>query len=322
MEENKVELAKYNLSKDEIKRLYEINFKKSSKNVSITSLSGGVESAVYLVNDNGFKCVLKVAPKEEMGTISADKNTLNWEVKMLNLMESISFPSPKVLSFDDTCKYCDVPYFFMTYIEGDNYLEIKNSLTKSDIETIEYELGILSSKICAIKSNTFYLPSNPNLTFNNNYDFVVYLFELLLKDAVDNNLDLGENVFNIIRQLLSEKKELINNISNLCLCHTDIWDGNIIIKDGHISGIVDFSDLYYCDELMTFYFHTIDGKTSKSFLKGFGKNSLNYDEKVRIEIYRMYVILKMIVECKLKNYGKFNWMYVNLSERINNLQCK
>ena len=31
---------------------------------------------------------------------------------------------------------------------------------------------------------------------------------------------------------------------------------------------------------------------------------LNYDEKVRIEIYRMYVILKMIVDCQIKKYGK------------------
>jgi len=30
----------------------------------------------------------------------------------------------------------------------------------------------------------------------------------------------------------------------------------------------------------------------------------------------MYVILKMIVDCGLKQYGKFSWMYENLDNRI------
>ncbi len=37
-------------------------------------------------------------------------------------------------------------------------------------------------------------------------------------------------------------------------------------------------------------------------------------------IYRMYVILKMIVDYKLKNYGKFDWMYDNLKLRIKHLK--
>ena len=45
-----------------------------------------------------------------------------------------------------------------------------------------------------------------------------------------------------------------------------------------------------------------------------------YDEKIRIEIYRLYVILKMIVDWKLKQYGKFDWMYENLDTRIDSLQ--
>ena len=91
------------------------------------------------------------------------------------------------------------------------------------------------------------------------------------------------------------------------------------ITNGKIVGIVDFSDLYYCDELLTFYFHTIDGVISEKFLKGFNNKKLSNDENIRIEIYRMYVILKMIVDCKLKQYGRFDWMYRNLNQRINNL---
>ena len=47
---------------------------------------------------------------------------------------------------------------------------------------------------------------------------------------------------------------------------------------------------------------------------------INTNEKIRIEIYRMYVILKMIVDCCLKKYGDFDWMYKNLNDRITNLK--
>ena len=72
--------------------------------------------------------------------------------------------------------------------------------------------------------------------------------------------------------------------------------------------------MYFGDELMTFYFHTIDEQTSKNFLKGFNQKVLTIDEKVRIEIYRLYVLLRMIVDVEYKGYGRYNWMY----EKFNN----
>ena len=35
---------------------------------------------------------------------------------------------------------------------------------------------------------------------------------------------------------------------------------------------------------------------------------------------RQNQILKMIVDCELKQYRKFDWMYENLNSRIDNLQ--
>lgn len=199
---------------------------------------------------------------------------------------------------------------------GKNYLEIKNTISVDSKSKIEYQLGILSRKICSITNDSFFLPSSPEKKFYSNYEFVSYLFHLLIEDASKANIELSNDTYKTISDIIDENEKSLNNILNLCLCHTDIWDGNILVEDSKITGIVDFSDLYFCDELMTFYFHTIDGKISNNFLAGFQKINLNRDEKIRIEIYRMYVILKMIVDCGLKQYGKFSWMYENLDNRI------
>lgn len=306
-------LSKHYLDNENIRILYERAFNDFS-DITISLLSGGVESAVYLI-DNGYrKVVLKLEPKNS-NTISVDKNTIECEIEMLKLMKKLGIPAPRLLFFDNSYQICDVSYFFMTYIKGKNYLEVKSNMDKSTINKIEYQLGELSSRITRVTSDRIILPKEPNRRFKDNYEFMLYLFDLLLDDAISAGLDFYDLKMQIYDILLKRKNSL-NNVNKYSLCHTDLWDGNIIIDNGSISGIVDFSDLYYCDELMTFYFHNIDGTISQNFLKGYGKSILNYDEKIRIEIYRMYVILKMIVECKIKSFGKFEWMYDNLYKRL------
>lgn len=319
MEKDSISAFKNYQSDNFIKELYASSFNKKSIDLSISKLSGGMKNSVYLLRDGEEKLVLKVAPKDETKMISVDRNILWWEANMLHLMESIDFPSPRLLCYDESLSKCDSPFIFMSYLEGTNYFDCKEKLSEKDKEIIEYEIGKLGAKITTIKGNSFFLPNQPLKRFNNNFEFVLNLFNMLLNDAQNIDLDLSNEKYNQIYKILLKYESELRNISNLCLTHTDIWDGNILINNGHVSGIVDFSDLYYCDELLTFYFHTIDGKTSNSFLDGYGKKELTETEKIRIEIYRMYIILKMIVDCKLKQYGRFSWMYDNLDLRINKL---
>ena len=125
-----------------------------------------------------------------------------------------------------------------------------------------------------------------------------------------------------IKEAIKKYEEILTNINNLCLVHSDIWDGNIIIKDGKISGIVDFADIYFCDELMTFYFHTIKPETSKKFLEGFGKDNLSFEENIRISIYRLLVLLKMHVESNYKHFKNNEWILNKIYNEISRLQVK
>lgn len=321
METNNQSTKNYQ-SYETIKSIYENTFKKSNTDIIVTKLSGGMKNAVYLIEDNGEKIVLKIGPQNDDMMISADQNIMWWEAKMLEFFESIDIPTPKLLYFDSNNELCQSPCIFMSYISGKNFLKEKENLSENEISYIEYQLGVFSSKICSIKSKEFFLPSQPNNKFSNNYDFITNIFKLLLNDAKKNDVDLGQEGYKKILRIIEANRNSINNIRNLCLCHTDMWDGNVLIENGEVVGLIDLADLYFCDELMTFYFHTIDGKTSESFLNGFNIKELNRDEKIRIEIYRMYVILKMIVDCKIKKYGKFDWMYDNLDSRVRALQKK
>ena len=114
-----------------IKQIYKKEFNKSSEKIKIKPLSGGLKNEVYLIEDNNQKIVLKIEPENNDTLITIDKNIMWWEKEMLKLMEKLNIPSPKLLAFDDSCKICNAPYIFMSYIEGENYQKIKETLLKS-----------------------------------------------------------------------------------------------------------------------------------------------------------------------------------------------
>ena len=146
MEKEKIASFKNYKSDEQIKNIYNNVFNKNAKDLIISKLSGGMKNTVYLISTEESKVVLKVAPKDETKMISADRNTLWWEAEMLKLMNTISFPSPKYIFYDDSCTICESPYLFMSYIPGFNYLEKKDSLDKHTIADIEYEIGTLRKK--------------------------------------------------------------------------------------------------------------------------------------------------------------------------------
>lgn len=303
-----------------IKKIYEKNFNKSAEGIIITSLTGGTKSAVYLIQDCEEKIVLKISTKQQDKLLSFEKNTIWWESKMLKLMELKNIPAPRLYKYDDSCEVCDSAYILMSYIEGQTFEVCKKNLTEKEINDIEYKIGQICSNICEIKGTDFYLPSMPKNKYNTNFEFILNLFNMLLEDAKTKKINIGLLNYNEIIELITKYEEVLNNINNLCLVHSDIWDGNIIIKDGKISGIVDFADIYFCDELMTFYFHTIKPETSKKFLEGFGKEKLTFEENVRISIYRLLVLLKMHIESNYKHFENNDWIIDKIYNEISKLK--
>ena len=127
---------------ENIKRMYKKAFGEEPCNMQATILNGGLKNAVYLILEKNRKFVLKIAPKDESKMITADKNIIWWEANMLKKMEEIDFPAPRLIYYDKSCTVCESPYIFMTFIDGKNYLEIKNTISVDSKSKIEYQLGI------------------------------------------------------------------------------------------------------------------------------------------------------------------------------------
>ena len=315
--------SKFFQSEETIKKMYEQAFNKNSDNLKITLLDGGMKCAVYLITNGDEKVVLKIAPKDQNMLLTFERNTMWWEVQILRLLENLNIPIPQILYYDDSRKNCKSPYFFMSYIEGKKLSDYKGLLDDKSLLSIEYDLGKICQQLSKIEGNKYFICSYSDIKFSNNYEFIKNLFESLILDAKIKNIIIPNYNYEDFISILDNNKVQLNNVKRICLVHSDIWDGNIIIKDGKISGVVDFADLYFCDELFNFYFHTLQSETSKSFVNGFGKEKLSSDEEIRIIIYRIFTILKMIIEKDYKKFDNkntdFSWLYNKLEKEMKKL---
>ena len=304
---------------DVIKSMYYEAFHKKLKNIGIQKLSGGLKNRVYLLDDGKNKLVLKVEPINDKFINPLDKNTIGWEAKVLQELEDLDIKIPRVLFYSDGIKEYPYPFLIMNYLEGNNYLNCKDNLSKEAKNELSFAIGEITKKICSNKKDYYFLPASPDISFPNNYEFIFYLFNSLLKIYKKHNINIDGITKEDILNLIKSKKKELNKVKNISICNIDLWDGNILVKDGKISGIVDFNDTFYCDELMSFYFHLTDKKYDEYFLLGYGKKEMKSDEKVRIEIYRLYVFLKMIIDSEIRNYGRFSKVYTNFIKVYNKL---
>lgn len=301
-------------NKEDLNRIVTNYLKHLDVDYEISQLYVGMKNIVYLIKYNCKKIVLKVAPINNETMLTFENNNIEWETKMLKLMESLNIPAPKLLLFDDSCSIYGAPYIFMTYLDGAQFQEVKKELPQLVINKIEEQIGCICSKISKTNGTSFFLPFLPNCKIRDNYNLVMILFQTVTGDAKKKNITIGDVSYDYILKLISSFKNILNMVTVPKLVNADAWDGNIIVdNNGTIVGIVDFSDLYYCDELMTLYFHNINLDINKNFLKGYGKMSFTEDELIRISIYRIFTLIKMIVEKEYKvekdKLFKYEWLY-------------
>lgn len=87
--------------------------------------------------------------------------------------------------------------------------------------------------------------------------------------------------------------------------------------------MVDYVAILYGDPLMSLDFHDFEPTPREAFLKGYGKNYITEHEKMRIQIYRVWHRLGMVVERAYRQYEKedtFEWVLGEFEKEVKELE--
>lgn len=275
----------------------------------IRELTEGMCNAAYLVEfTEGDASVLKIASDSKETLMSHEVNMMEAEVAAMRLLyESGLVKVAQVQYYDTTRTLCSGDYFFMEALPGNSLSSVKDTLSREVIDSINYETGELSARLMELKGKSFGLLADHKRQYDNLFDFVYMLIENVLADARKKQVEIGVLDKDILDKL-AEDKSCFEEVKDPVLVHWDMWDGNIFVKDGKITGIIDWERAMWADPYIDDRFrrHT----RTKEFLEGYGILEFSREEMRRNCWYDVLLYLIMMTEGKYRGYeddGQYRW---------------
>jgi hypothetical protein len=87
-----------------------------------------------------------------------------------------------------------------------------------------------------------------------------------------------------------------------------MWEGNVFVKDGHVSGTIDWERALWGEPFMDDRFRMHN--RVKDFLLGFGQTSFSAEELKRLRWYDIILYLTMMIEVfyrEFEDQGQYFW---------------
>ncbi|GIP21175.1 aminoglycoside phosphotransferase [Paenibacillus sp. J22TS3] len=280
---------------------------------SVTELADGWANTAYcIVLSDGTPLVLKVAPAKDKPLMRCEQNNMRTEVEALRLVaKSANVPVPRVLSYDPSCSLVPCEYFIMEYIQGTPLNKIKASLSEEELAAVQEEIGVYNKRINTIQGETFGLlgrPERGRMTWKEVFHSMI---EGVLADGEEIGVVFPESYGEIRRQMLRHF-DALDEVKVPYLVHWDLWEGNVFIQDGKVSGIIDFERAFWGDPLIEFFFGRFGA--SPAFERGYGRSITTEGEQRRRLLYNLYLDLILVIECEFRKYTDqkhIAWTYEN-----------
>jgi aminoglycoside phosphotransferase (APT) family kinase protein len=116
-----------------------------------------------------------------------------------------------------------------------------------------------------------------------------------------------------VRAALRRHEALLDDVTTPVLVHFDLWNGNILVDGGELSGIVDAERAFWGDPLADLVSLALFGDITQDagFLDGYAATtyaatgralSLDGSARTRLAMYRAYLYLIMLTEVVPREY--------------------
>lgn len=295
-------LTKNKLSHEQIQQLALHAFGEKIITSQIVELTEGYFNVAYLVTlETGEQLVLKIAPPSGTQVMTYEKTIMASEVKALDLLNrQTKIVVPIVRYYDDTLTEVNSEYFFMTKIIGKSVSSCRPSIEAGLLKDIYRQVGEMTKEINTITHSSFGYLSQGESDGSNWFDVFKKMMANLFADARRISFDAGVEEEGLIRQLEKEQIHFLE-VQQSHLVHWDIWDGNIFIEKGKITGLIDFERCLWGDPLMEVGFRSHEQKPE--FLLGYGLKAFSESQQRRILWYDLYFFLIISQEADYRGYA-------------------
>lgn len=263
---------------------------------------GWANTAYRLQMNDGARLIMKLSPTSATQLMRYEYELMKTEIEVLQMLQQANqIPVPQVVAYDRSRSLLDGEFFIMEQLTGQPYNVVKNELSAHERAAIEQQLGVHARALHDITGTGFghYCdPMDEHMTWR---EVFLMLINSVLDDGEEAEMTLSMP-YDELRNIIESKSSCMNEVTVPSLVHWDLWDGNFFVKDGSITGIIDFERAVWADPLFEHYFSNTSLDTS-SFIRGYGRyEQLTSTEQQRIACYKLYLDLIMYVECHYRGY--------------------
>ena len=278
------------------------------KIAAIKELTEGMCNVTYDITfEDGSESILKIAAKDRRGNTSNEVNLMQAEVSAMKLAsENCSFKVADIQYYDTSNTICDGHYFFMEKLKGDNFAFVREKMSEEEIAIVDTEIGKISRELSQVRNPEFGFLGEEK-RYDSLFNFVKHMLENLISDAVKKDIDIVYDGQTLLNQLETDKSAF-EAVKEASLVHWDMWAGNVFVKDGHVSGIIDWERALWGEPFMDDRFRMHN--RGEHFLEGFGQTSFTEDELKRLRWYDIILYLTMMIEVYYREFedeGQYFW---------------
>lgn len=270
---------------------------------AVAELKEGWFNVVYNVKiSDGREVILKIAPPPGAEILTYEKSIMSTEVTTMRMAaKNPAIPVPEIYYYDTAHDLCDSDYFFMEKLTGSNYGHVKSSLPKETQDDIDQQIGRIVHEINQFTGTYYGYDGNPDLRGKTWKEAFLKICDSVLEDGKKKD---AEYPFSIdeLHSVIHNHANALESVTTPQLVHWDAWDLNFFVKDGKISGILDFERAFWGDPLMEGQFRTMAFGGGMESLKGYGKTTFTHEEDIRNHLYTLHLALVMKTEDYYRHY--------------------
>ncbi|MBR3816098.1 MAG: aminoglycoside phosphotransferase family protein [Clostridia bacterium] len=278
----------------------------------VSELKGGTFNRVFGVSTEKRKYAVKVVCDSKKEVLTYEKGLIETEVKVYELLQgtqSVYFPKIHGFNYADGYEH---KYLIMDFVEGS--MLNKTKLSKEEYGEVMYSLGKAMAEIHRVRGEGFgYMQCGLKSTMREAY---LSMTDNLIADARRKVRDIP--FADRVRRAIDENISAFDSVTVPVLNHFDLWGGNIVVKDGKLSALIDCERAMFGvpegDFISLDYLAPFNIEKNRQLVEGY--NSVA-SEKISFEgdslkrFYLMRLLLGMIVFTESHyRYGKLSPMYI------------
>jgi aminoglycoside phosphotransferase (APT) family kinase protein len=243
---------------------------------------------------------------------------MSTELTALRLIrERTSVPVPAVDFADQSHELCDADYFFMPFIDADNLGIVRQALPAAARDAYHEALGAANRELNSIRGPAFGRLADPGdrswrVAFTG-------MVEDVLRDGERREVDLGWD-YDAVRGVIARDAGCLDDVTDPRFVEWDLWDSNVLIRDGAIVSIIDHERAFWGDPLIEGGFAATQLAAfgdPAAFMRGYGKGELTGTERMRRRLYCLHLALIMVIETVYRGHTdtrQSDWARAQLAE--------